>query len=144
MSIENLSTIGENLRTQDNRHISEPAFCVQVIERLWPIMLEYDFGEICFHNHEQRETYYHDGFDPERWSELKKLYDEDALPSEYLASHYIEKWITIQTCFTEAGCKRYLELNGHNLRHYHGTRIYVESFRHNQEMIDIRNALISQ
>ena len=144
IAITPLSAIGERLRTQDNRCTANPAFCVQVLERIGPIMLEYRSGEICFHDHGQCETYYHDGFDPERWAELKKLEDDGELPDEYTAASYIEKWITVQTCFTEAGCKRYLELDGHNLRHFHGVRIYADSFGgRNLEMLEIRKALLS-
>ena len=141
---EKLAAIGENLRTQDNRCTANPAFCVQVLERIGPIMLEYGSGEICFFDHEQCETYYKDGFDPERWEELHSLHEIGHLADNITASSYVEKWITVQTCFTEAGCKRYLELDGHNLRHFHGVRIYADSFGgRNLEMLEIRNALLS-
>lgn len=137
-----LSAIGARLRTQDNRSTADPAFCVQVLERIGPIMDGYGSDEICFHNHEECETYYYDGFDLERWEELKKLHDDGELPDEYTASSYVEKWITVQTCFTEEGCNRYLELDGHNLRQYHGVRIYAQSFHRNVEMLEIRNFLM--
>ena len=113
-----LLAIGEKLRTQDNRMTREPMFCVQVCERIGPIMPEYGSGELMFHDHHETETYYKDGFDP-------------------------EKWITVQVCFTEDGCKRHLELNGHNYRYHHGTRIYAESFHRNPEMLEIRAALLA-
>ena len=139
-----LLAIGEQLRTQDNRCTANPAFCVQVLERIGPIMLEYGSGEICFHDPEQCETYYKDGPDPERWKELRRVFRQGDLPGEITISSYVEKWITVQTCFTEQGCKRYLELDGHNLRHFHGVRIYAESFGgRNLEMLEIRKALLA-
>ena len=143
LSSHALLAIGEQLRTQDNRCTANPAFCVQVLERIGPIMLEYGSGEICFHDHSQCETYYHDGFDPDEWKRLKALEDDGELPDDYTASSYVEKWITVQTCFTEAGCKRYLELDGHNLLQYHGVRIYAESFNRNVEMLEIRKSLLA-
>ena len=138
-----LLAIGDHLRTQDNRCTANPAFCVQVLERIGPIMLEYGSGEICFFDHEQCENYYKDGFDPERWEELHALHEIGHLSDNITASSYVEKWITVQTCFTEAGCKRYLELDGHNLRQYHGVRIYAESFNRNVEMLEIRKSLLA-
>jgi hypothetical protein len=119
-------------------------FCVQVLERIGPIMLDYGNGNICIHDHEGCETYYHDGFDKERFQELARLHNENTLSEDYSVSGYTEKWITVQTCFTEDGCQRYLDRNRHNLRGYHGVRIYADSFNRNVEMLEIREFLISQ
>ena len=89
------------------------------------------------------ETYYHDGFDPDEWKRLNALHDDGELPDDYTAASYIESWRTVQTCFTEQGCKRYLELDGHNLRHFHGVRIYADSFNRNVEMLEIREFLLA-
>ena len=141
---ENLQAIAENLKTQDNRCTAHPAFCVQVKERIGPIMSEYSDGEgSMFHDHHQCETYYSDGPDPDEWKRLKALEEVCELPDHITAAAYVERWKTVQTCFTEEGCKRYLAQDGHNLRHYHGTRIYVESFHRNLEMLEIREALMS-
>jgi hypothetical protein len=137
-----LAAIGEQIRTQDNRCTADPMFCVQVLDRIGPIMSEYGSGEIYFYDHELCETYYHDDADPEEWGRLKRLYDEEELPDNYTAASYVERWITVQPCFTEDGCKRHLELNGHNYRHYHGVRIYAESFYRNPEMLAIREELM--
>jgi hypothetical protein len=139
---EKLKETGTLLMTQDNRCTADPAFCVQVMDRIGPIMSGYS-DNVCFHDHEECETYYHDTPDPEKWEEFIKLDDKDELPDNITKGGYTEKWFTIQVCFTEEGCKRYLELDGHNLRHYHGTRIYAESFRRNPEMLEIREFLIS-
>jgi hypothetical protein len=136
---DKLKTIAERLRTQDNRGTAEPAFCVQVLERIGPIIPEYS-GARMYHDHRDCETYYQDR-NPEEWQRLKALDDAGELPDHISAAGYVEKWVTAQTCFTEEGCKEYLEQDGHNLRHYFGVRIYAESFRRNSEMIAIREAL---
>ena len=138
-----LLVIGEQLRTQDNRGTANPAFCVQVLERYGPMMLEYGNGNLMFHDHEACETYYQDKPDEDRWAELKTQYEDGDLPRNISAGGYIEVWRTVQTCFTEAGCKRYLALDGHNLRHFHGVRIYAESFNRNVEMLEIREYLLA-
>jgi hypothetical protein len=137
-----LKQIAENLHTQDNRSTADPAFLVQACERIGPIMWEYSSGNLYFHDHNECETYYEDGPDPERWKHLKELDLEAVLPDHITAAGYVENWATVQVCFTEQGCKDYLEANGHNLRHYHGTRIYVASFHRNAEMVEIRRALM--
>ena len=137
-----LQAIRKNLHTQDNRCTANPAFCVQVLERIGPIMPEHGSGNVMFHDHQDCETYYEDRPDPEEWQRLKALDDSGDLPDHITLGSYIEKWITVQTCFTEHGCKLHLEQNGHNYRHHFGTRIYAESFHRNPEMLAIRKALM--
>ena len=123
-----LAAIGERLRTQDNRITQNPMFCVQEKKR----DVGYDSGYTdcrCWHDSVNCETIYDDdpGFkEPEgdEWDEFG----------------YVDRWETVMVAFTEAGCKEYIRLNGHN----HGeTRIYVQSFNRCPEMIAIRESLIA-
>lgn len=118
-------------------------FCVQVMDRIGPIMPEY-CDTLSYHNHDECETYYPDRPDPEEWKRLKALDDQGELPDEVTAGGYVEIWKTVQVCFTESGCKEYLDRDGHNLRHYYGVRVYAESFYRNTEMIAIREALLAK
>ena len=137
-----LAEIGENLRTQDNRITQDPAFCVQVLERIGP-MAPGHTGNTMFYDIDNGIVHYSDDSDNSRWHELMAVYKAgDDLPDGIEAGDYCERWHTVQTCFTEAGCKRYLGLDGHNLRHYSGVRIYAESFHRNPEMLAIRKALM--
>lgn len=138
-----LLAIGEQLRTQDNRCTASPAFCVRVLERIGPIIPEYSSSDMMFQDHQLCETYYRSGPDPDEWKRLNKLYERGELPRSVSAGGYVERWKTVQTCFTEEGCKRYLQQDGHNLRHYYGVEIYVESFHRNLEMLEIRAALMA-
>jgi hypothetical protein len=52
-------------------------------------------------------------------------------------------WETVAVCFTEQGCKDYLELNRNIYRYYKDVRIYAESYCLNQEMVAIRQFLMS-
>jgi hypothetical protein len=143
-----MPAIGERIRTQNNRGTADPVFCIQVLERIGPIDPEHSDGSVYFYDQEMCELYYEDGHDPDEWKRLNVLYCNDylgdpSLPDHIVVSGYKEKWITIQTCFTEVGCQAYLELNGHNLRHYFGHRIYVDHSGRNVEMNAIREYLRS-
>lgn len=140
---DKMAAIGKLLQTQDNRSTRHPMFCVQVCERHGPIMPEYGNGKMMFHDHSEAETYYKDNCDPERWTELMELHEMGDLPANITAACYIEQWRTVQVCFTEDGCNRYLEQDGHNLRHFHGVRIYAESFARNLEMLEVRDFLLA-
>jgi hypothetical protein len=135
--------IAKQIIEQDNRCTGDPIFLVQGLERIGPIMLENSDGNIAFYDHDMCEIYYRDQH-PDEWDNYKKLHDDGELPDEITASAYIEKWMTVQPCFTEEGAKDYIRANGHNLAtQYNGIRIYVDSLYRNREMIDIRNALMN-
>lgn len=128
MIMDDLSQIGERLKTQDNRCTVNPMFCVQERRRL--VGLDSDYSENrCWYDTASDEVIYDDDKDfkgppeGEEWNEFG----------------YVDQWFTVMVAFTEEGCKEYLRLNGHNLKH---PRIYVESFNRCPEMIAIREALI--
>ena len=139
---QQLALIGDEIRTQNNRHTADVAFFVNVKERI-PTDQEFSCcDEWAFHDHGALETYYHDSRDRERWEELSKLHEEDELTEEITAFRYIEVWKTVQVCFTEKAANEHLEYNRHRYTSYHGAEVYGESFYRNPEMLQIRNALI--
>lgn len=135
-----LLEISKNLKEQDNRCTADPIFCVQVCKRVAPILPSYS-NEVCFLDNENQEVYYPDSPDPERWKELRKLYDEAEFPKNIEVGGFYEIWETVQTFFTQKGAEDYLRINGHNLQYGFGTRIYVESLYRNEEMKTIREFL---
>jgi len=116
------------LRTQDNRATANPMFCVQVIIRDMGYRQEYCDNR-CWWNAEELETAFDD--EPENLDGWDGPFG------------YKDRWETVAVCFTEEGCKRHLELNGHNYRHRQETRIHVESFHRNPEMEKVREFLMS-
>lgn len=136
-----VNAIAQRLKKQDNRATRDPMFCVQVCERIGPLVPEYS-EDLMFHDSVEMETYYADK-NPEVWGKFKKLHDDGELPDTVIVGGYQEKWLTVCVCFTEEGCKQHLDLNGHNYRHYFGTRIYTESFYRNPEMLTIREYLLA-
>jgi hypothetical protein len=128
MSSADLATIGERLRTQDNRITENPMFCVQEqitkygMDRRWsddPVWID------CTNDSPEEVPPPKDGRETPFLFQIGKL----------------QYWQTVMVAFTEVGCQEYLKLNGHN--HRGETRIYVESFNRCPEMIAIREALIS-
>lgn len=134
MSENELSQIGERLRTQDNRITMNPMFCVQIKVRDVGYDSAYSDSK-CWHDSANCHTVYDDDKDfkappeGEEWDEFG----------------YVDRWETVMVAFTEKGCEDYLEIDGHNVRHRahnNEVRIYVESFNRCHEMIAIRESLM--
>ena len=106
--------IGARIRTQDNRITSHPIFVV-----------------------EQKREYI---VDPDYYGARSKWVDDEGIETKPKAKGYRhiyvhDVWEFVTACFTEQGCKDYLESNGHNLR---DPRIYVHSGFRNTEWQNIR------
>lgn len=129
-----LSVLGERLRSQDNRMTMNPMFCVQIKKS----DVGYDSvyaANSCWRNSANDKTIYDD--DPDF---------KEPEGDEWEEFGYVDRWETVMVAFTEAGCKEYLELNGHNDKrqaHRGEVRIYVESFNRCPEMIVIREYLMA-
>ncbi len=123
-----LTEIAERLRTQDNRMTQHPMWCVQILVR----DIGYDANytdNVCWVNQYDGETSYDEQDTTNGWDEFG----------------YVDRWETVMVCFTEQGCKDYMELDGHNVKrraHNGQVRFYVESFNRCNEMIEIRKALM--
>lgn len=125
-----LYTIGELIRTQDNRITDQPMFVVfQKREIIGSD--EHSPSRICW------------VWDGEEVSELRArrleaLYQDgrDTRGYDRYAMQEVDEFVT--ACFTEHGCKDYLRQNGHNLRLPY---IYAcGSFRNNEYQV-VRNWL---
>ncbi|EOM7116877.1 MULTISPECIES: ead/Ea22-like family protein [Klebsiella pneumoniae complex] len=125
-----LYTIGELIRTQDNRITDQPMFVVfqkrEIIgsDEHSPsrICWVWDGEEVSELRAKRLEALYQDGRDT-------RGYDRYAMQE-------VDKFVT--ACFTEHGCKDYLRQNGHNLRLPY---IYAcGSFRNNEYQL-VRNWL---
>lgn len=124
-----LLDISEQLRTQDNLCTAEPMFCLQIKVR--------DVGY---------DPQYADGNTV--WIDMESG-DYQEVPPETKGAEefgFKERWETVMVAFTKAGIDDYMRQDGHNVRrraHKGETRIYVESFRRCDEMIRIRQFLLS-
>lgn len=125
-----LSTIGELIRTQDNRITDQPMFVVfqkrEIIgsDEHSPsrICWVWDGEEVSELRAKRLEALYQDGRDT-------RGYDRYAMQE-------VDEFVT--ACFTEHGCKDLLRQNGHNLRQPY---IYAcGSFRNNEYQL-VRNWL---
>lgn len=125
---ESFKTIGENIRTQDNRATSHPLFAVMQKRE---IVVDGDY------DHDRIVWWHSDGYEASETKRrrLELLHDDSRDTGEWrrLAVKEINEFVT--ACFTEQGCKDYLDANGHNLRY---PFIYVFSAYRNAEFIAIR------
>lgn len=115
--------LAERLRTQDNRITADPMFCVQVKRRIYGMDTDY-----C----DQTVWLDVDGGDCEEVPEGTEGAEEVG---------YCDRWETVMVAFTEKACQDYIKSNGHN--HSGELRIYAESFYRCDEMIQLRNWLMS-
>ncbi|UKL25786.1 hypothetical protein [Klebsiella pneumoniae] len=103
-----LYTIGELIRTQDNRITDQPMFVVfQKREIIGSD--EHSPSRICWVRDGEEVN-------PLRALRLEILYQDGRDTSNYdrYAMQEVDEFVT--ACFTEHGCKEYLRQNGHNLR----------------------------
>ena len=133
--------IGELLRTQDNRCTDNPMFIVQEQRSFGcepgegdvDVWLDSDWEEVDAETASKLEKL-DDAFE---W-ELEE--DQAAMLKSHTKRGIKHYWEFCMAAFTEEGCKRYLELNGHNLTK---PRIYAESWNRCPEMLAVREALLS-
>ncbi|EIW9159540.1 hypothetical protein A8C19_27625 [Klebsiella pneumoniae] len=125
-----LYTIGELIRTQDNRITDQPMFVVfQKREIIGSD--EHSPSRICWVRDGEEVN-------PLRALRLEILYQDgrDTRGYDRYAMQEVDEFVT--ACFTEHGCKDYLRQNGHNLRLPY---IYAcGSFRNNEYQL-VRNWL---
>lgn len=131
---DEFATIGENLRTQDNRITSDPMFCV-FQKREVVADEDYDHDRIVWVDEDGKEA------TELQATRLELLHDncrEAPATWRRIAVKEIDDFVTC--CFTEQGCKDYLACNGHNLRL---PFIYVKSGFRNSEYQTVRNWLMT-
>ncbi|WP_270820405.1 hypothetical protein [Aeromonas sp. Y311-2] len=135
--VDGLSAILERLQlslnTQSNRCTADPFFCV-FSKREIVVDAEFDHDKIVWWNTEEhidaceRTT---------RWLDYREETYRSTGDWVKVAIKEVDEFVT--ACFTEQGCKDFLEIQGHNLRK---PFIYVTGLFRNREMIALRDALM--
>ncbi len=128
-----LLEIGELVRTQDNAGTHNPMFCVQVRKRMYGMDPTYCSEPVWIDTEDGARE-----IDKPIGEEQEKEYEENEF---YQETGYFDYWETVAVAFTRSGCEDHLRLNGHNYRHYEETRIYVESWHRNPEMVAVYDFL---
>ena len=129
---ESFKTISDNIRTQDNRATSHPLFAVMQ-KREIVVDGDYDHDRFVWVDEEGQEATDHQ---KRRLDLFIKNFREPPEKWRHLAVKEINEFVT--ACFTEQGCKDYLDANGHNLRY---PFIYAFSAYRNAEFIAVREWL---
>lgn len=129
-----LETLGERLRTQDNRCTADPIFVVFQKRREYGIDAEYTDDIVWCH--EDGEC---DAIESARLEAEYKIDRNE--PEGFQRLGYFDRDEFVTACFTEQGAKDYMQINGHNLKRPH---IYAASLFRNREMIELRKWIASR
>mgnify|MGYP001579768353 CR=1 FL=1 len=142
--MSDIFTIAANLAVQDSRMTSNPVFAVQQKERQFPgdpdaddpyYWVDDDWDEVG-----EEIAKLLDEADEMGWSKIVDSDERAREVDDYSKVYYRDVYRFVQPFFTEAGAKRYIEINGHNLRE---PRIYVESGYRNEEWETVRGYLLA-
>jgi hypothetical protein len=129
-----MAELGELIRTQDDSHMTaDPIFCVFGIERIYTDNNPDDYEWL---NTDSQEIATRDEYE-----KMEADFDaSDEIPEGWCRIGYIDRKTFVTACLTRKGAERYIDANGHNLNQPH---IYVMSLFRNEEMLAVRNHLIS-
>lgn len=132
----NLQQIGNEILTQDNRTTEAPIFIVQEKVRIWGLDSAYsdEYRWINPGNEgEEAEPGMSIGLDEQEHM------GEDTTPWEKV--YFEDRWEFVTACFTEAGCKAFIEADGHNHKEL---RIYAAGSYRNAEWCTVRDHLLDE
>lgn len=128
--------IGKLICTQDNRITDQPIF---VVEKSIMIITDPDYGyDACEWINTESGDYEKADCDAE--NSLEDMEANGVDTAEWKKFYLKEVWEFVTACFTEQGCKDYLNENGHNIGK---SRIYAYGSYRNKEYQAVRNHLIS-
>lgn len=136
MSLEKLKEIQHELKTQDNRCTADPIFLVEECERIYGMDSDYSDNYIWYN---REDCYEADGEEAKILDDLEDNYK--GIPSCWVQSYYIEKWVAVQSFFTEKAALDFAERNKH--RHAGKLRVYADSLYRNHEMKLIRDYILN-
>lgn len=134
--LDRLRQIGNLIATQDNRITDQPIFIVQQRRRVYGFDTDYceNFIWVCSEDDYSEAS-------AEEAAELEAEYQKSGrVKSGWQRTGYTDQWEFVTACFTEQGCKDYLERDGHNLKE---PRIYAEGSYRNEEFRAVRDSLIA-
>ncbi len=131
-----LNEIGTLVNTQDNRITSHPVFVIEKKVRDFGYDADFasdyvwvDYGNDC------------NEADGEQHRNLDRIFSETGRSLDlWERCYYNIRWEFVTCCFTEQGCRDYLNINGHNVGE---SRIYVYSGWRNHEWQQVRAALMA-
>ncbi len=124
-----MASIGEQVRTQNNRADQNPIFAVQEKRRIRG--MDSGFTDDYYW---QRTS----GSVSQEEVERLEALDVEA-DGDFYKVYYIEQWVFVMPFFTEKAAQLYIDENAHNLGE---TRIWAYSAYRNKEWIAIRKMLM--
>lgn len=133
---EELAAIGHLIATQDNRITDQPMFLVQQKRRVYGFDPDYCDNVVWL----QSEHDYEEADEQEAERLASEYHETCREPQGWVRTGYKDEWEFVTACFTEQGCKDYIDCNGHNLKE---PRIYADGSYRNAEFRTLRNWLMS-
>lgn len=134
----NLKDIKHLIKTQDNRITQDPIFVVEQKRRMYGFDSLYADDYVWLDDDDYEEA------DKEAVAVLEQSYYDDRGKyngQDYSKVYYKEHWEFVTACFTEQGCKDYINRDAHNLGE---TRIYAYSAYKNSEWRSLRKMLLDE
>ncbi|MCG8435327.1 MAG: hypothetical protein MJA83_14990, partial [Gammaproteobacteria bacterium] len=122
------------LATQDNRITAHPVFVVQQRRRIYGLDTDYSDNLVWLDDANDCAEI-HGELADKLEADYQLTMEE---PMDYHRTGYLDMWEFVTACFTEQGCRDYIDANGHNLNE---PRIYVESAHRNREWQRLREML---
>lgn len=131
-----MKKIGELIKTQDNRLTDQPIF---IVEKSVMVITDPDYG---FDKEEwvNTESKDHEVANETRHRRLNALAKDFRDTGDWKKFYLKETWQFVTACFTEQGCKNFLEINGHNISK---SRIYAYGSFRNEEYQAVRKMLMN-
>ena len=140
MTPEQLSELRTELQTQDNAITADPLFVVFQKERIYGVSQDYQTNGYMWVGEDDSSV----TADDDEAKVLDKLLDDDrelsigGVTYQRVWYRIVPRFVT--ACLTRKGAENYISRNGHNLTKPY---IYVEGLYRNEEMIALRNHLMS-
>lgn len=140
MTTEQLEALREELRTQDNAITADPLFAVFQEERIYGVSQDYQTNGYTWVGEDDSSV----TADDDEAKVLDKLLDDDrelsigGVTYQRVWYRIVPRFVT--ACLTRNGAEVFIARDGHNLTKPY---IYVESLHRNEEMIALRNHLMS-
>mgnify|MGYP000325927090 FL=1 len=140
MTPEQLSELRTELQTQDNAITADPLFVVFQEERIYGVSQDYQTNGYMWVGEDDSSV----TADDDEAKVLDKLLDDDrelsigGVTYQRVWYRIVPRFVT--ACLTRKGAENYISRNGHNLTKPY---IYVEGLYRNEEMIALRNHLMS-
>lgn len=127
------TAIGERIISQDNQCTAFPMFLVQQRHRLYGFDTRW-VGDVGWLRDGEEVDASETQALEEKWG------DSEDEPAELTRTGFVDEWVFVTCCFTQAAADEFIAVNRHRLT---DPRVYVDSAYRNQEWNAVREHLLT-